>query len=107
MMLHFAVASVECIMPWPMFQQVARQAQHMSDMMDRLDVDAVAAARHQRGRTYAEARSNCLYCPFARECARWIHGAADARSPAEYCPNAAFFGAFQRGRETTPAATRQ
>lgn len=83
-------------MPWPMHANVIRQAQHMNDMMDRLDIDQVAAARHQQGRAYAEARTNCLHCRFARECARWVQGAADAESPARYCPNAMFFATFQR-----------
>lgn len=91
-------------MPWPMFEQVARQAQHMDDMMERLDVDVLAAARHRRGEAYAEARSKCLYCPFARECTRWMQDAAGARGPASYCPNALFFEAFQRHKATVEAA---
>ena len=87
-------------MPWPMFEQVARQAQHMDDMMEWLDIDVVAAARHRSGQAYAEARSNCLHCPFARECTRWMQGAAGTHSPASYCPNALFFEAFQRHKAT-------
>lgn len=83
-------------MSWPMFEYVTRQAQHMDCMMERLDVDVVAATRHQRGQAFADARSNCLHCPFARDCTQWMQRAAGGGSPAEYCPNASFFAAFQR-----------
>lgn len=94
----------ECVMRWPMFEQVTRQAQHMSDMMDRLDVDCLAAVRHERGRAYAEAREACLHCPFARECAQRMADAGGVAILGAYCPNARFFEAFRRRRGLSTAA---
>ena len=83
-------------MSWPMFRRVAQQAQHMTDVMERLDIDPSTAVRQDRGQAYIEARARCLHCQFARECERWLQGAENARDPAYFCPNAAFFAAQRR-----------
>lgn len=84
------------IMPWPMFRRVERQAQHMSEMMERLEVDAGTAARCQQGSAFAQARANCLRCGSTRECCRWLDGASDAPHPATFCPNVPFFVSCRR-----------
>ncbi len=83
-------------MPWPMFRHVERQAQHLSEMMERLGVDEAAAVRHQHGVSFAQARTNCIVCQSGRECDHWLSGAVDAVDPGRYCPNMAFFEAFRR-----------
>lgn len=83
-------------MPWPMCRHVERQAQHMSEMMERLDVDGAAAARHQFGSSFARARTNCLLCRSTNECSRWIKSAPGAEHPSSYCPNFAYFKMFSR-----------
>ena len=83
-------------MPWPMFRRVERQAQHMSEMMERLEVDGAAAARHQLGASFAQARTTCLLCRSTADCSRWLRGAPDAEHPSRFCPNIAYFEMFSR-----------
>lgn len=78
-------------MPWPMCRHVERQAQHMSEMMERLGVDGAAAARHQHGVSFAQARTNCILCRSTVKCSRWLEGAPGAEHPARFCANVAFF----------------
>jgi hypothetical protein len=78
-------------MSWPMFRRVERQAQTMSRMMERLDVDMAAAVRHQHGASFAQARTNCVLCQSTHECDRWLAGAPDASDPSHFCPNIRFF----------------
>ncbi len=78
-------------MPWPMFRHVERQAQHMSEMMERIGVDGATAARHQHGVSFAQARTNCILCRSTVECSRWIENAPGAEHPSRFCPNLAFF----------------
>lgn len=70
----------------------------MNEMMDRLGVDAVAAARHQRGTAFAEARMACIVCRSAGECRRWLDSEPGAPEPSDFCANMAFFRACRRER---------
>lgn len=83
-------------MHWPMFRRVERQVQHMARMMERIDVDAAAAVRHQSGASFAQARTRCIHCRSATECRRWLAGEPDAEHPARFCPNIAYFEKFAR-----------
>jgi len=49
-------------MEWPLQRAVERHAIRMHQMIDRLEVDAVAFVRLSKGEAYAEARSPCLLC---------------------------------------------
>lgn len=81
---------------WPIFRHVEERAQRMADMMDRLDVDIVAAARLNHGNAFANARTTCLLCRAARDCDRWLHGDEGGRRPEEFCGNFAFFARCSR-----------
>lgn len=76
---------------WPIFRHVEERAQRMTDMMDRLDVDIIAAARLHHGNAFANARTTCLLCRAERDCDRWLHGDEQGRRPEEFCGNFAFF----------------
>ena len=78
-------------MPWSLSRHVERQAQLMGEMMERLDVDPLAAARHQHGSSFTQARTNCVLCRSSSECRRWLDGAPDAEHPSQFCPNMSFF----------------
>ena len=83
-------------MPWPMFRHVERQTQHMGEMMERLHVDGAAAARHQDGVSFAQARTNCILCRSTVQCSRWLEGAPGAEHPSRFCANIAFFETVMR-----------
>lgn len=75
---------------WPMARRVERQARLMGEMMERLALEAGAAARDGRGLAFAAASRRCLLCRSSQECRRWLdQGGADAAPP--LCPNAAYF----------------
>lgn len=78
-------------MEWPLCRLVERRANRMAVMMERLDVDTLELVRRDKGRAYAEARSNCLHCCNAQDCLQWLD--ADPPSPErpEFCPNLALF----------------
>ncbi len=78
-------------MRWSMCRHVERQAQLMGELMERLGVDPVAAARHQHGASFAQARTKCILCPSSRKCRQWLDGIPEAADPSHYCPNMAFF----------------
>jgi hypothetical protein len=78
-------------MRWPMLNRVLQQAQRMDQMMDRLGVDAGAAARIQDGKAFARARTLCLFCPAVKSCELWLEQSAVAPEPPSFCPNAEFF----------------
>jgi len=83
-------------MPWSLCRHVERQAQLMGEMMERLGVDPLAAARHQHGASFTQARTNCLLCRSTTECRRWLDGVPGAEHPSLYCPNMPFFEACRR-----------
>ena len=78
-------------MPWSICRQVERQAQLMGEMMERLGVDPLAAARRQHGTAFVQARTTCLLCRSSSDCRRWIEGAPEAEHPSRFCPNMPFF----------------
>jgi len=78
---------------WCRFQQVQRQAEHLGEVMDRLNVDALTAARLENGEAFARAQRTCLECRFERHCRRWLDAAIVMEGPPTFCPNAAFFAA--------------
>ena len=82
-------------MKWSMRLRVARQAGLMDSMARRTQVDQLALARENRGRTFADARRDCLECRRDSECARWLHTAPPGARPPEFCPNANLFARFR------------
>jgi hypothetical protein len=81
-------------MKWSMRLRVARQAGMMDSMLRRTQVDQLALARENRGRTFAAARRDCLECRHDGECARWLRTAPPGAEPPEFCPNAVVFSRF-------------
>ena len=63
-----------------------RRAVRMRQMMDRLDVDAVALLRVRDGDAYAEARSKCLLCSQGRRCLRWLDRDNGGNTAPDFCP---------------------
>jgi len=54
-------------MDWERHRTVERQAVRLQKMVARLNVDAIALIRLERGDVYAKARSVCLFCPGASQ----------------------------------------
>jgi hypothetical protein len=79
-----------------MFNRVLQQAARMDDMMQRLGVDLVVAAREDQGQAYARASTICLNCPAGPQCERWLAEPAGASEPPPFCPLAAFFAACRQ-----------
>jgi hypothetical protein len=78
-----------------MFRRVEHRADHMHDVMQRLDVDIEALVRLRRGEAYAEARSRCLSCGNGDTCLRWLEQSSETKRP-EFCPNLPLFDACER-----------
>jgi hypothetical protein len=85
-------------MDWPMVRRVERQAMRMHEMMDRLDVDALALIRLSNGDVYAKARSTCLFCGTSDMCLRWLDGQIRSDRSPDFCPNLRIFQACKRSR---------
>jgi hypothetical protein len=85
-------------MNWPMYRRVERRASRMHEVMERLDVDAVALARLRRGNVYAEARALCLTCGTSDLCLRWLDNPEPPQRRPEFCPNLSWFEACKRQR---------
>ncbi len=81
-------------MDWALHRTVERQARRMHDMMNRLDVDAVALVRQRNGDVYAEARARCLLCQEGTKCLRWLDGKSGGAP--DFCPVLHFFKACRR-----------
>ncbi len=81
---------------WPMYERVLQQAQRMDEMMERLGVDPVLAAREAHGDVMARARAVCTVCPFAQPCGLWLASLSEPQDPPGFCPNRAFFASFRR-----------
>jgi hypothetical protein len=76
-----------------MFDRVFRQAELMDRMMERVGVNAAAAARIDKGMAWYEARTKCIACCSDRQCRDWLaRSEAQALSEApKFCHNAEFF----------------
>ncbi len=72
------------------------QAERMTEMMDRLEVDVVALAKAHRGSELSHARMTCLGCTRGEACQSWLDGQAAAPAPRAFCPNAALFEGYAR-----------
>ena len=77
----------------PMLDRVFRQAELMDRMMERVGVNAAAAARVDKGMAWYEARTKCIACCSERQCRDWLaRSAAQAFSEVpEFCHNAELF----------------
>jgi hypothetical protein len=73
-----------------MLTRVLRQADLLDQVMQRLGVDPVAAARVDNGIAFYEARTKCISCCQERECRAWLQFTSERLDPAEFCPNAQF-----------------
>jgi Family of unknown function (DUF6455) len=73
--------------------RVIRHAELMDRMMERVGIDATAAARLDKGMALSRARSKCLGCCRERQCGDWLaQSEIDAsREPPEFCSDAEFF----------------
>jgi hypothetical protein len=74
-------------MDWPMLRTVERRASRMSDMMERLDVDASKLVRLRAGEAFAEARTKCLQCSRACKCILWLDADPPSDEAPHFCPN--------------------
>jgi hypothetical protein len=81
-------------MEWALHRTVERQASRMHEMMNRLDVDALALVRQENGEIYTEARSQCLLCHESARCLRWLDGKSGGGP--DFCPVLHFFDACRR-----------
>jgi Family of unknown function (DUF6455) len=77
----------------PMLHRVMRHAELMDHMMERVGIDAAAAARLDKGMALFRARSKCLGCCRERQCSDWLaQSEIDASAePPEFCSDAEFF----------------
>jgi len=92
---------------WSRFRHVDEQAQHLDEVMARLSIDPLTAARLDAGRAFAQARRNCLECKFERQCRYWIDGSIAMEGPPTFCPNAAFFAACKQAQDASPRQSAQ
>ncbi len=93
-----------------MQRTVERQAVRMHQMMNRLNVDAIALVRLNNGDVYAEARSRCLSCLDSDRCQRWLDGDGGLQRSPDFCPivhllsacrNVVWHGPMPESRATT------
>ena len=82
-------------MSWPMFERVERQSRRLDEMMERLEINPVIAARRAGGLALAQARSRCLMCTQAHLCRFWLDQAGSTVRAPDFCPNAAFLESCQ------------
>ena len=77
----------------PMLDRVIRHAELMDRMMERVGIDAAAAARLDKGMALSRARSKCLGCCRERQCSDWLaRSEIDAPGePPEFCSDVEFF----------------
>jgi Family of unknown function (DUF6455) len=76
----------------PMLKRVFRQVALMDAMMQRVGVDAAAAARDSEGTAWYEARTRCIGCCSEKQCRDWLAQppTASPAEPPEFCHNADF-----------------
>ena len=81
------------------FDRADRRARNMSDMMDRLGLDADAFVHRRFGLDLSSAIRTCQFCHADEVCHDWLARAAksSAEAPA-FCPNATFFAQARAGR---------
>ena len=84
-------AQREDLMDWPMYRHVERQANRLTDMIRRLDVDTAKLVKIDKGGAYAEARKKCLNCLSARECLAWVHASPPSGEAPSFCANFELF----------------
>lgn len=73
------------------FGDVARQARHMQDMIERLKVDTVKLACLEQGEGYVEARVTCFDCKRTEDCFHWLEASSDNIERPIFCPNLSLF----------------
>ena len=83
-------------MHWWMTRRAERQATHMHEVMERLNVDVAALARVREGQAYADARAGCLRCRNSARCLRWLNSQPPSREPPAFCPNRRAFATYRR-----------
>ena len=85
----------------PMLDRVFRHAELMDRMMERIGINAAAAARLEKGMAFYKARTRCIGCCRERQCSDWLaRSDSDASGePPEFCGDAEF---FRRLRSKTP-----
>jgi hypothetical protein len=77
----------------PMVDRVIRHAELMDRMMERLGVDAAAAARVEMGMAFHKARTRCIGCCRERQCRDWLARSESGapREPPQFCSDGEFF----------------
>jgi hypothetical protein len=77
----------------PMLDRVFRHAELMDRMMQRIGIDAAAAARLEKGMAFYKARTRCIGCFRERQCRDWLaRSEIDAPGePPAFCSDAEFF----------------
>lgn len=75
--------------------QADLKARLMGEMIDRLGIDLVQAARQDLGTRLDQVVRGCRFCAHAEQCQAWLSGmsTADRR---DFCPNAALFDDMPR-----------
>lgn len=83
----------------PLLDRILRQAALMDRMMERVGVDASAAARLDEGMASYEARLACIECPSERECLDWLERlpASASPQPPDFCRNSEFLRSSRLG----------
>jgi hypothetical protein len=83
-------------MRWWMTRRVERQAMHMHEMMDRLDVDVPTLVRAREGEVYAEARTRCVTCGSSDQCVKWLDRHTASHEAPGFCPNLPLFEQYRK-----------
>ena len=67
----------------------------MNQVMARLGIEPLVAARSGQGLDMIEARDRCVACKSYHNCARWIDAAIVLSSAPVFCPNTQIFTAWR------------
>jgi hypothetical protein len=83
----------------PLLDRILRHAELMDRVMERVRVDAAAAARLDKGMAWYEARLACIECSSERQCLDWLACLPGSPSPQppEFCHNSDFFRSCRLG----------
>jgi hypothetical protein len=83
-----------------MLRRVFRQVALMDRMMERVGVDAGAAARDGGGEAWFEARTRCIACCSGKQCRDWLASLPDGPpvEPPAFCHNADFLRRCRKRR---------
>jgi hypothetical protein len=95
------------MMTSPMCRQVEHRARRLQDMMEGLDVEVLALARHERGHAFYAARTVCIGCIKAELCSEWLAVPPEERARPSFCPNADLLERFARPLQIDSEADRQ